>query len=75
MAANATSWRNFSKKNNNYANLWMKLGDMMTVFWSLGDVMSMAQVFGVIAIGVHLCVKGEITLGDAISLSSATTPC
>ena len=34
----------FQRKNNNYANIWMKLGDMMTVFWSLGDVMSMAQV-------------------------------
>ena len=40
----------FRKKNNNYANIWMKLGDMMTVFWSLGDVMSMAPVSY-----THLC--------------------
>ena len=45
---------------------------MMTVFWSLGDVMSMAQVFGVIAIGVHLCVKGEITLGTYLAFVSYT---
>lgn len=50
----------------------MKLGDMMTVFWSLGDVMSMAQVFGVVAIGVHLCVKGEITLGTYLAFVSYT---
>ena len=62
----------FQRKNNNYANIWMKLGDMMTVFWSLGDVMSMAQVFGVIAIGVHLCVKGEITLGTYLAFVSYT---
>ena len=62
----------FREKNNNYANIWMKLGDMMTVFWSLGDVMSMAQVFGVIAIGVHLCVKGEITLGTYLAFVSYT---
>ena len=62
----------FRKKNNNYANIWMKLGDMMTVFWSLGDVMSMAQVFGVVAIGVHLCVKGEITLGTYLAFVSYT---
>ena len=64
----------FRKKNNNYANIWMKLGDMMTVFWSLGDVMSMAQVFGVVAIGVHLCVKGEITLGTYLAIVSYTRP-
>ena len=62
----------FRKKNNNYANIWMKLGDTMTVFWSLGDVMSMAQVFGVVAIGVHLCVKGEITLGTYLAFVSYT---
>ena len=62
----------FRKKNNNYANIWMKLGDMMTVFWSLGDVMSMAQVFGVVAIGVHLCVKGENTLGTYLAFVSYT---
>lgn len=62
----------FRKKNNNYANIWMKLGDMMTVFWSLGDVMSMAQVFGVVVIGVHLCVKGEITLGTYLAFVSYT---
>lgn len=62
----------FRKKNNNYANIWMKLGDMMTVFWSLGDVMSMAQVFGVVAIGVHLCMKGEITLGTYLAFVSYT---
>ena len=62
----------FQRKNNNYANIWMKLGDMMTVFWSLGDVMSMAQVFGVIAIGVQLCVKGEITLGTYLAFVSYT---
>ena len=62
----------FRKKNNNYANIWMKLGNMMTVFWSLGDVMSMAQVFGVVAIGVHLCVKGEITLGTYLAFVSYT---
>ena len=62
----------FQRKNNNYANIWMKLGDMMTVFWSLGDVMSMAQVFGVVAIGVHLCVKGEITLGTYLAFVSYT---
>ena len=62
----------FRKKNNNYANIWMKLGDTMTVFWSLGDVMSMAQVFGVVTIGVHLCVKGEITLGTYLAFVSYT---
>ncbi len=64
--------KKFRKKNNNYANIWMKLGDMLTVFWSLGDVMSMAQVFGVVAIGVHLCVKGEITLGTYLAFVSYT---
>ena len=51
--------KKFREKNNTYTNIWMRLCDMLTVFWTLGDIMSMIQVFGVIAMGVHMCVFGR----------------
>ena len=64
--------KKFREKNNTYTNIWMRLCDMLTVFWTLGDIMSMIQVFGVIAMGVHMCVSGEITLGTYLAFVSYT---
>ena len=64
--------KKFREKNDNYTNIWMRLCDMLTVFWTLGDIMSMIQVFGVIAIGVYMCVSGEITLGTYLAFVSYT---
>ncbi|MDO5299766.1 MAG: ABC transporter ATP-binding protein [Clostridia bacterium] len=62
----------FRVKNERYARLWIKLGDLLTVFWSLGDLVSMVQVLCVVVMGVRLCVAGEITLGTYLALVSYT---
>ena len=64
--------RKFREKNQHYTDLWIKLGHTLTAFWTLGDIMSMMQVFGVILIGVHMCVDGAITLGTYLAFVSYT---
>ena len=62
----------FRKKNDHYARLWLHLGDWMTGFWTLGDIMSILQVFSIVLLGVHMCVGGEISLGVYLAFVSYT---
>ena len=62
----------FRKKNDHYTNLWLKLGDWMSAFYTLGDMMSIIQVFSIVILGVHMCVGGEITLGVYLAFVSYT---
>ena len=62
----------FRKKNDDYAQLWLRLGDWLTGFWTLGDIMSILQVFSIVLLGVHMCVGGEISLGVYLAFVSYT---
>ena len=62
----------FRAKNDHYMNLWLKLGDWMSAFYTLGDMMSIIQVFVIVILGVHMCVSGEITLGVYLAFVSYT---
>ena len=58
-----TELEKFREKNERYTDLWLKLGDWMSAFYTLGDMMSIIQVFSIVVLGVHMCVGGEISLG------------
>ncbi|MGN0775348.1 MAG: ABC transporter ATP-binding protein, partial [Candidatus Ventricola sp.] len=60
----------FREKNSRYTRLWMKLGDWMSVFYTLGDVMSILQVFAIVVLGVQMCVGGEVSLGVYLAFVS-----
>ena len=62
----------FREKNNCYTNLWLNLGDWLSGFWTLGDMMNIIQVFAIVVLGVHMCVGGEITLGVYLAFVSYT---
>ena len=62
----------FREKNNRYTDLWLKLGDWMSAFYTLGDMMSILQVFAIVVLGVHLCVAGEVSLGVYLAFVSYT---
>ncbi len=64
--------KKFREKNERYTDLWIRLGGMMSNFWTTGDLISMVQIFSVIAVGVTLCVRGEITLGTYLAFVSYT---
>ena len=62
----------FREKNSRYTNLWLKLGDWMSAFYTLGDMMSILQVFAIVVLGVRLCVVGEVSLGVYLAFVSYT---
>ena len=62
----------FREKNNHYTNLWLSVGDWMSAFYTLGDMMSILQVFAIVVLGVHMCVAGEVSLGVYLAFVSYT---
>ena len=62
----------FREKNNRYTDLWLRLGDWMSAFYTLGDMMSILQVFAIVVLGVHLFVAGEVSLGVYLAFVSYT---
>ena len=57
----------FEKQNRDYTNLWIKLMHYLSLFWSTGDIFSHSQIIVIMAFGVSLAVKGEITVGNYIA--------
>ena len=64
--------KKFQEKNNLYCDLWIRLGNWLGAFWTLGDMMNIFQVFTIVVLGVHMCVSGEITLGVYIAFVNYT---
>ena len=64
--------KKFREKNNRYCDLWIRLGNWLGAFWTLGDMMNIFQVFTIVVLGVYMCVSGEITLGVYIAFVNYT---
>ena len=62
----------FREKNDLYTNLWLKLGDLLSAFYTLGDMMSIIQVFAIVVLGVHMTIAGEVSLGVYLAFVSYT---
>ena len=60
----------FGKANEKYVGMWVKLMQLLSIFWATGDLVSGAQVMLVIAFGVTFCVKGTLTTGELIAFIS-----
>ena len=60
----------FEKHNEYYTSLWVRLGRMMSFFWSSSDILSGIQIMLVVVFGVLFCLKGSITSGEYIAFIS-----
>lgn len=60
----------FDEKNNIFANLWIRLGRLMSAYWSLGDFVTGLQILTVIALGTVFTVNGELSLGEFLAFAS-----
>ena len=63
----------FDKKNNLFAELWIRLGYLLSCYWGFGDFFSNVQVLAMIAFGSLEAVAGNITLGEFIVFVSYNT--
>lgn len=55
---------NFDVKNNFFANYWIKLGHLLSLYWGIGDFASGLQVMLIIVFGSIEAAHGVITLGE-----------
>lgn len=60
----------FEKANTIFANLWAKLGGLMSYFWGLGDLVSCFQMLTVLVMCAFQASKGAVSAGDCIAFLS-----
>ncbi len=60
----------FKKQSGLYADLWIKLSRLFSLFWGTGDLISGIQVMLIIVIGTVICVGGGMTVGQFIAFIS-----
>ena len=57
----------FSGQNRYYTGLWMKLAKPMAAFWSIGDILSGAQILLTVCFGAAFCIRGRMLAGEYIA--------
>ncbi len=60
----------FKKQSGLYADLWIKLSRLFSLFWGTGDLISGIQVMLIITVGTVICVNGDMTVGNFIAFIS-----
>ena len=60
----------FEKHNEYYTSLWVKMGRIMSRYWSTADVLSGLQVMLVVVFGVIFCLRDRMTSGEYIAFLS-----
>ena len=60
----------FEAHNEEYTNLWVRLGNLMSRFWSVSDMLSGLQVMLIVVVGVLFALDGKMTTGEYIAFIS-----
>jgi len=60
----------FTKQNDYYTSLWIKMAKIMSRFWSVSDIFSGIQVMLVVIFGAYFCIEGSLTEGEYIAFIS-----
>lgn len=60
----------FEKHNEYYTTLWVKLGKLLSRYWSSQDLLSGLQIMLVVVFGAAFCVNGRMTAGEYIAFFS-----
>ena len=56
----------FAVQNDLFAELWMKLGELLSTYWGLGDFLTGLQMVTICAVGAWQAAHGDLTLGEFI---------
>ncbi len=60
----------FTRQNDHYTSLWVKMAKIMSRFWSVSDIFSGIQVMLVVIFGAYFCIHGSLTEGEYIAFIS-----
>lgn len=62
--------KRFDEKNERFTGLWIYLGKFLSLYWSIGDLITGIQILTVICMGVLFTVDGNLTVGEFIAFVS-----
>ena len=62
--------KRFDEKNERFEGLWIYLGKFLSLYWSIGDLITGIQILTVICMGVLFTVDGNLTVGEFIAFVS-----
>ncbi len=60
----------FTKQNEYYTSLWVKMAKLMGRFWTVSEMLAGLQVMIVVVFGAYFCVSGNLTEGEYIAFIS-----
>ena len=60
----------FTKQNDYYTSLWIRMAKILSRFWSTSDIFSGIQVMLVVIFGAYFCIGGSLTEGEYIAFIS-----
>ena len=60
----------FDRQNEYYTSLWVKMGRIMSRYWSTADILSGIQIMLVVVFGVVFCLRNRMTSGEYIAFLS-----
>jgi ATP-binding cassette subfamily B protein len=56
----------FDRQNRHYAELWVRLGRLLSTYWGLGDTLTGLQMVTLCALGAYQAAGGALTTGEFI---------
>ncbi|MBQ3373014.1 MAG: ABC transporter ATP-binding protein [Oscillospiraceae bacterium] len=72
-AAERRERERFEAQNEYYTGLWVKLGKVLSLYWSSQDILSGVQMLLVVVFGASFCISGEMTSGEYIAFLAYNT--
>ncbi len=60
----------FDQRNERFSSMWIKLGNLLSYYWGIGDLITGFQVMAVIVFGVIEALNGNLTTGEFLAIVS-----
>ena len=60
----------FDKKNNKFADMWIRLSYVMGMYWGFGDLFTGLQIMTILVLGTIVAVNGSISVGTFMAFVS-----
>jgi len=60
----------FTRQNDYYTSLWIRMAKILSKFWSVSDIFSGIQVMLVVIFGAYFCIHGNLSEGEYIAFIS-----
>ncbi len=60
--------RRFDEKNEEYCNIWVKIGRLLGAYWGVGDFFAALQILAVMLAGIYGALNGTLSSGGFVAI-------